>query len=278
MADPPRIPSPARAESIMFTLVDPTSNTKVQVTVAKHEERPAFTRVLEEAMPKDSFSFQTGYAGHLDICLENKGRENGRVSVSTSAPKPAERQGPQDEMAFMEKQYRRAKKLIAGVSNEMDYMLRREMRMRQTSESTNGRVEWFSFASVRSPPARWGPHRARAPADPPFSSRALSPDTGARPRRRERLPDCISASLLQVQEASLRSAAGRSLRAAAAAAGLATAAAEAQLRRSAVGGRARRRRRGSPAGLGSAPASARAWLRASCFSGARAMGYESALF
>mmetsp|Transcript_23802 Transcript_23802/g.74915 ORF Transcript_23802/g.74915 Transcript_23802/m.74915 type:complete len:86 (-) Transcript_23802:298-555(-) len=56
--------------------------------------------------------------------------------------------GEDPELHKIEEQYKEAKKLLISASNEMDYMLRREMHLRQTSDSTQSRVELFGTLSI----------------------------------------------------------------------------------------------------------------------------------
>lgn len=43
---------------------------------------------------------------------------------------------------------RRIEELVAEIVTEMDYLRTREQKLRDTNESTNERVKWFSFCTM----------------------------------------------------------------------------------------------------------------------------------
>jgi hypothetical protein len=43
---------------------------------------------------------------------------------------------------------RRIEEVVGEIVSEMDYLRSREMRLRDTNESTNERVKWFAFMTM----------------------------------------------------------------------------------------------------------------------------------
>jgi p24 family protein delta-1 len=48
----------------------------------------------------------------------------------------------------VESELRRIEEVVAEVVSEMDYLRSREMKLRDTNESTNERVKWFAIGTM----------------------------------------------------------------------------------------------------------------------------------
>ena len=53
-----------------------------------------------------------------------------------------------EKLKPVEAQLRRIEELVEEVVSEMDYLRSRELKLRDTNESTNERVKWFAFGTM----------------------------------------------------------------------------------------------------------------------------------
>ncbi|CAG8534390.1 363_t:CDS:2 [Paraglomus occultum] len=54
----------------------------------------------------------------------------------------------EEKLAPLEAELKKLEQVVAEIVDEMDYLRKREARMRDTNESTNERVKWFSLGTV----------------------------------------------------------------------------------------------------------------------------------
>ncbi|KAI7880638.1 hypothetical protein K492DRAFT_177713 [Lichtheimia hyalospora FSU 10163] len=101
-------------------------------TLANSVVHTCFTNVLPEG-----FNEQQGFSRSIDFDL-NIGAE----AVDFDKIAKTEKLGP------LELELRKLETIVKEVVGEMNYLKRREARMRDTNESTNERVKWFSLLSL----------------------------------------------------------------------------------------------------------------------------------
>lgn len=54
----------------------------------------------------------------------------------------------QEKLKPVETDLRRIEEMVSEVVNEMEYLRSRELKLRDTNESTNERVKWFAFGTM----------------------------------------------------------------------------------------------------------------------------------
>ncbi|KAI8071802.1 emp24/gp25L/p24 family/GOLD-domain-containing protein [Gongronella butleri] len=91
-----------------------------------------FTNTLDEG-----FVASPDYSRWVDIKVEV-----GAQAKDFEALAKAEKLGP------LELEIRKLEAIVAEITEEMDYLKQREGQMRDTNESTNARVKWFSILSL----------------------------------------------------------------------------------------------------------------------------------
>ncbi|KAK9728632.1 vesicle coat component [Basidiobolus ranarum] len=106
---------------------------KVALTTQAHADvKVCFTNTLAEGFQVDS-QYKRTIEFHFDV---------GAEAVDYSAVAKAEKLKP------MEVELYKLEKLLTEVVEEMEYLRHREARRRDTNESTNERVKWFSIFSM----------------------------------------------------------------------------------------------------------------------------------
>jgi hypothetical protein len=92
------------------------------------------------------------YFGLYKICFWNGGREVQRVEVGLLDKavqlQNAETAKTKEHLQPLQLLFRRAELTVAGVSKELDSVRQREASLRETSESTDRRIQWFSIFSI----------------------------------------------------------------------------------------------------------------------------------
>ncbi|KAL1997230.1 hypothetical protein VTN49DRAFT_7377 [Thermomyces lanuginosus] len=111
--------------------------------------------IVGETRQAFTASFDTAF----DVCFENKledsrraGRNPSRqveldVDIGADARDWSSIQA-QEKLKPVEADLRRIEELVGEIVYEMEYLRARELRMRDTNESTNDRVKWFSLGTM----------------------------------------------------------------------------------------------------------------------------------
>ncbi|CAO3615611.1 unnamed protein product [Cunninghamella blakesleeana] len=145
-------------------------NTKVLVTInvadgynqhVDFEISDASGSLLKKKNIKNDINnaFDTSEDGNIKICFTNTLEEGFvrndqyvrevelEVNVGTEA-KTIEEITKNKHLPSLEEQTRVLEAMVDDILNEMNYLKEREARMRNTNESTNDRVKWFSLLSL----------------------------------------------------------------------------------------------------------------------------------
>ncbi|ETW07128.1 hypothetical protein H310_01760 [Aphanomyces invadans] len=97
------------------------------------------------------FSFNAGTAGSFSTCFFNSNEYNVRVSLDFKhgvEAKDYSEIAKREHLMPVEKELRKLEDTVDEIHREMLYMREREAAMRDTNESTNARVLWFSSFSI----------------------------------------------------------------------------------------------------------------------------------
>eukprot|EP00741_Cyanophora_paradoxa_P004603 tig00000821_g4467.t1 len=103
------------------------------------------------------FTFETSYAGDHKFCFYNKAAHNQHPSGSARigvifktglAAKDYAEIARKENLKPLEVHLRRMEDVVNEIQREMEYMKEREAYLRDTNESTNARVAWFSVFSI----------------------------------------------------------------------------------------------------------------------------------
>lgn len=103
-------------------------------------------------------AFTSHHSAAFDICFTNKLENKWSKHVvsrsieldieSGAAARDWNALQASEKLAPVEVELRRVQELTAEIENELQYLKAREERMRDTNESTNARVKWFSMLIV----------------------------------------------------------------------------------------------------------------------------------
>lgn len=133
-----------------LTASESAAPTGVRVSVADPEARELYAEGLSHDVV--TFTFTADADGTHDICFKNAAREPRRVRFDLQkdviATKDYSELVRHEHLKPLELQFRMAEDTLDQVYAEMDYMRKREARLRQTSDSTNTRLRAFSILSV----------------------------------------------------------------------------------------------------------------------------------
>ena len=127
----------------------------VQVTVTDPSRRSIFSARLDFDAP-DVFAFSTKRAGLHKVCFSNRGRKGApgterRVLLDVKADIEAKDYSEvirKEHLRPLELEFFKAEDALKQVAREFNYMRKREARMRETSESTGGRIKMFGYVSI----------------------------------------------------------------------------------------------------------------------------------
>ncbi|RPA87990.1 ERV25 protein [Ascobolus immersus RN42] len=112
---------------------------------------------VKDATGEKRVAFTSHADAPFDVCFENNLREGvhfgpsrnieldvdiGADAKDWSAVQAAEKLKP------VELELRRIEAMVGEIVAEMEYLRRREQKLRDTNESTNERVKWFSFMTI----------------------------------------------------------------------------------------------------------------------------------
>ena len=134
---------------------DPPIQSNVQVTVTDPSRRTIFSARLDFDAP-DVFAFSTKRAGLHKVCFSNRGRKGApgaerRVLLDVKADIEAKDYSEviqKEHLRPLELEFFKAEDALKQVAREFNYMRKREARMRETSESTGGRIKMFGYVSI----------------------------------------------------------------------------------------------------------------------------------
>ena len=134
---------------------DAPIQSNVQVTVTDPSRRTIFSARLDFDAP-DVFAFSTKRAGLHKVCFSNRGRKGApgaerRVLLDVKADIEAKDYSEvirKEHLRPLELEFFKAEDALKQVAREFNYMRKREARMRETSESTGGRIKMFGYVSI----------------------------------------------------------------------------------------------------------------------------------
>ena len=134
---------------------DAPIQSNVQVTVTDPSRRSIFSARLDFDAP-DVFAFSTKRAGLHKVCFSNRGRKGApgaerRVLLDVKADIEAKDYSEvirKEHLRPLELEFFKAEDALKQVAREFNYMRKREARMRETSESTGGRIKMFGYVSI----------------------------------------------------------------------------------------------------------------------------------
>ena len=134
---------------------DAPIQSNVQVTVTDPSRRTIFSARLDFDAP-DVFAFSTKRAGLHKVCFSNRGRKGApgaerRVLLDVKADIEAKDYSEvirKEHLRPLELEFFKAEDALKQVAREFNYMRKREARMRETSESTGGRIKTFGYVSI----------------------------------------------------------------------------------------------------------------------------------
>ena len=134
---------------------DAPIQSNMQVTVTDPSRRTIFSARLDFDAP-DVFAFSTKRAGLHKVCFSNRGRKGApgterRVLLDVKADIEAKDYSEvirKEHLRPLELEFFKAEDALKQVAREFNYMRKREARMRETSESTGGRIKMFGYVSI----------------------------------------------------------------------------------------------------------------------------------
>ncbi|CAH0478303.1 unnamed protein product [Peronospora belbahrii] len=97
------------------------------------------------------FSFTANTGGNYAVCFRNNNDKSVRVLLDFKhgvEAKDYTEVAKREHLMPVEKELRKMEDAVDEIHREMLYMREREAMMRNTNESTNSRVLWFSFISI----------------------------------------------------------------------------------------------------------------------------------
>ena len=98
-----------------------------------------------------TFSFTADEAGPYEVCFYNNNEKSTRVMLDFKhgvEAKDYSEVAKKEHLAPVEQELRKMEDTVDEIHKEMLYIREREAAMRNTNESTNSRVLWFSFFSI----------------------------------------------------------------------------------------------------------------------------------
>lgn len=123
--------------------------TPVKVTVFGPSRGQLYAKQLSHDV--DSFSFTSHEVGLHKICFKNGGNDDLRVSLDVQTDlsvKDYSEVVKTEHLQPLGLLFRKAEDKLQDISLEMDKSREREAHLRETSESTARRIEWFSILSI----------------------------------------------------------------------------------------------------------------------------------
>ncbi|ORX62456.1 hypothetical protein DM01DRAFT_354660 [Hesseltinella vesiculosa] len=134
-------------------------NQRVDYEIVEDGEHPNVYNKKRNIRNEFVNAFDTLHDGNINICFTNtlddgflpssdyKREVDLEVNVGTEA-KTIEEITKTKHLPNLEEQTRVLEAMVNDILNEMNYLKGREARMRNTNESTNDRVKWFSLISL----------------------------------------------------------------------------------------------------------------------------------
>ncbi|KAI8335959.1 emp24/gp25L/p24 family/GOLD-domain-containing protein [Chlamydoabsidia padenii] len=134
-------------------------NQRVGCSIFEDGERPNVFAKKKDIKDEYNNAFDTLQDGEINICFTNildegfvPSADNYReidleVNVGTEA-KTIEEITKNKHLPNLEEQTRVLEAMVDDILNEMNYLKGREAKLRNTNESTNERVKWFSLLSL----------------------------------------------------------------------------------------------------------------------------------
>jgi len=123
----------------------------IRATVSNPDGRSVWDSYLtaqtqDVAIPAEHF-------GLYRICYSNGGSEVQRVEVglldrAVKLGQKFDSAKTKEHLLPLQLLFRRAELTVAGVSKELDSVRQREAALRETSETTDARIQWFSIFSI----------------------------------------------------------------------------------------------------------------------------------
>lgn len=123
----------------------------VKATVSNPDGKSLFESLLtaqtqEVALPAEEF-------GLCKVCFYNGGSEVQRVEVglldrAVKLGQKYDAAKTKEHLRPLQLLFRRAELTVAGVAKELDSVRQREAALRETSETTDNRIQWFSIFSI----------------------------------------------------------------------------------------------------------------------------------
>ena len=105
----------------------------------------------KELAQSGKFAFTAEETGSHHICFSNKGRQTTRVGLDVKvgvAAKDYSEVAKKEHLEPLQVELRRLEDAAREIHEEQLYMRQREEEMRDTNESTNSRLKWFSMSTI----------------------------------------------------------------------------------------------------------------------------------
>ena len=109
------------------------------------------THFKKEKAQFGKFAFTAEETGSHHICFSNKGRQTTRVGLEVKvgvAAKDYSEVAKKEHLEPLQVELRRLEDAAREIHEEQLYMRQREEEMRDTNESTNSRLKWFSMSTI----------------------------------------------------------------------------------------------------------------------------------
>ncbi len=109
------------------------------------------THFKKERAQFGKFAFTAEETGAHHVCFSNKGRDAVRVGLEINvgvAAKDYSEVAKKEHLEPLQVELRRLEDAAKEIHEEQLYMRQREEEMRDTNESTNSRIKWFSSATI----------------------------------------------------------------------------------------------------------------------------------
>ena len=126
----------------------PNNNNELSVKVSDVSQNVLFSKLL---CNDGKFAFTASKSGEHTICFINNGIGQKTISFTLKTgvnAKDYSAVAKKDNLKPIEVELRRLEDQVQAIHDDMKYLKNREESMRNTNESTNSRVLWFSIFSM----------------------------------------------------------------------------------------------------------------------------------
>ncbi|CAK9781910.1 unnamed protein product [Cutaneotrichosporon oleaginosum] len=146
--------APADTLVVVTAIVQPSPGMRVDMSIVDGSEHGRIYQTKKDLNGETRVAFTTHDEADLGVCFSNlivgdtQGKNARAVDLDIDIGAEAVDYNAianHESLSLMEVEMRKLEAVVREIVDELGYLQRREMKMRDTNESTNDRVKWFSI-------------------------------------------------------------------------------------------------------------------------------------